>query len=275
MRAAAALVAVMMSVAARPVHHVAPRAPSGLPRLVIYFQTTHDADGLPVSMLPLITEKQIALTHLVVCSFHIYGNGSIHLNDFPPGRPLFSTLWNETRIMQAAGVKVMGMVGGAAAGSFGADTLDGDAAAFERAYGLLRGEIRARSLDGMDIDVEEPMSQAGIARLVRRLRADFGRDFTITLAPTATALWQRGGSISGFDYMALERAAGRDIDFYNAQFYNGFGDMGSAAAFGRVVEAGWDPGRIVAGQLTSPANGGAGYVAPAQLGATVRALRRQ
>lgn len=65
-----------------------------LPRLVIYFQTTHDAEGNPISMLPLVTEQNIALTHLIVCSFHINLDGEIHLNDYPPDNPLFYTLWN-------------------------------------------------------------------------------------------------------------------------------------------------------------------------------------
>ncbi len=60
----------------------------GAPRLVIYYQTTHDSNNNPISMLPLITEKNIALTHLIVCSFHINSNSEIHLNDFPRRRPL-------------------------------------------------------------------------------------------------------------------------------------------------------------------------------------------
>lgn len=66
---------------------------TALPRLVIYFQTTHDEDGNPISMLPLVTEKNIALTHLIVCSFHINLDGEIHLNDYPPSDSMFNTLW--------------------------------------------------------------------------------------------------------------------------------------------------------------------------------------
>ena len=57
---------------------------------------THDSrTGAPISMLPLITEKRIALTHLIVCSFHINANGTIHLNDYPPQHPIFSTLFEQ------------------------------------------------------------------------------------------------------------------------------------------------------------------------------------
>lgn len=194
-----------------------------LPRLVIYFQTTHDSAGNPISMLPLITELDIALTHLIVCSFHINVGSEIHLNDYPPYYPLFSTLWNETIVMKEAGVKVMGMIGGAAPGSFDSNTLDSnDDATFEHYYGQLRDVIVQYGLQGMDLDVEQYMSQAGITRLVTRLHADFGDDFIITLAPVASALSNQG-NLSGFDYETLESAArttsGQDmIAFYNAQF---------------------------------------------------------
>lgn len=151
------------------------------PRLSIYFQTTHDALGNPISMLPLIQEQGIALTHLIVCSLHINVGSVVHLNDFPPDNPRFSTLWNETAIMKAAGVKVMGMVGGAAPGSFDTDSLDApDEPTFEYYYGQLRDVISQFELDGMDLDVEQWMSQDGILRLVSRLHADFGDDFIIT-----------------------------------------------------------------------------------------------
>lgn len=194
-----------------------------LPRLVIYFQTTHDSAGNPISMLPLITELDVALTHLIVCSFHINVGSEIHLNDYPPYYPLFSTLWNETIVMKEAGVKIMGMIGGAAPGSFDSNTLDSnDDATFEHYYGQLRDVIVQYGLQGMDLDVEQYMSQAGITRLVTRLHADFGDDFIITLAPVASALSNQG-NLSGFDYETLESAArttsGQDmIAFYNAQF---------------------------------------------------------
>lgn len=239
-----------------------PTTLSELPRLAIYFQTTHDAQGLPVSLLPLVTEKHIALTHLIVGALHVGASNTIRLNDHEPSDARFATLWNETRVLQAAGVKVLGMVGGGAGDSFDGHTLDaGDPAA-------------ARRLDGLDLDVECRMSQAGIARLVRRLRADFGRDFVVTLAPTARALAVRGDdAISGFDYAALERAEGRQIDFYNAQFYNGHGDPRTTEHYETIVEAGWSPRRIVMSLLTGPAHGERWFVPFDTLNRTVRALR--
>ncbi|TFK97366.1 chitinase 3 [Pterulicium gracile] len=235
--------------------------PSDLPRLAIYYQTTHTeaTGGDPISILPLITEKGIALTHLYVCTFHVKYNNIIHLNDFPPNHPRFRTLWKEVEILRKSGIKVMGMVGGAAPGSYTTQTLDaplGDPN-FEKYYRQLRDVLRRYKLQGLDLNVEQPMSLPGIIRLVRRLRSDFGPKFIITQAPVGTALMEyEFPNLSGYSYRELEKAVGRDIAYYNAQFYNGFGSMYTTYDFDAVVDAGYDPRRIVAGQITTPENGG-------------------
>ncbi|KAL6862198.1 endo-N-acetyl-beta-D-glucosaminidase precursor [Trichoderma novae-zelandiae] len=199
-------------------------------------------------MLPLIYEKGIALTHLIVCSFHINQGGAVHLNDFT----------------------VMGMVGGAAAGSFSSQTLDSpDAATFELYYGQLRDTITNFQLQGMDLDVEQPMSQAGIGRLISRLRADFGPDFLITLAPVASAL-ENNSNLSGFSYTTLQQAQGGDVDWYNTQFYSGFGSMASTNDYDRIVANGFAPETVVAGQLTTPE--AAGWIPTSNLNATIVSL---
>lgn len=274
-----ALVVSLFSISsAVPVQELPKRAISELPRLVIYFQTTHDSAGNPISMLPLIYEKGIALTHLIVCSLHVNANSVIHLNDYAPDDPHFYTLWNETFIMKEAGVKVMGMIGGAAAGSFSTSTLDApDTATFELYYSQVYNLITEYGLQGMDLDVEQSMSQAGITRLVDRLNTDFGDDFIITLAPVASAL-DDGGNLSGFDYKTLAGATVTTkgvqmIDFLNAQFYSGFGTMATPADFESVVAHGWDPAVVLAGQLTNPSNGG-GYTSTPTLNQTVIELMR-
>ncbi|EJT78261.1 chitinase 3 [Gaeumannomyces tritici R3-111a-1] len=255
------------------------RAPSiSLPRLAIYYQTTHDATtGRPISMLPLVTEQHIALTHLIVCTLHVRADRELYLNDFPPSHPRFATVWAEAAVLRDSGVRVVAMVGGAAEGSFAADTLDAPEGSplFERAYGQLRDALRRFGLQGLDVDVEQPMSQRGAARLVGRLRADFGPEFTITMAPVASALTTREWpNLSGFSYRELEATSGRDVEFYNAQFYNGFGDMIDTGAFDSVVAAGYDPRRIVAGQVTTPDNG-AQWTPFDQLARTMGELRRK
>lgn len=202
---------------------MAPLPPPGLPRIVVYFQSHHHPDGTPISLLPLLHEPGIRLTHLMLAAFHINRKPDpahiITLNDHVPSHPSFDALWRDVRTLQLAGIKVLGMLGGAAKGAFALDTLDSDdPAVFERYYGAVRDMVRARALDGLDLDVEEPFRLAGVVRLIDRLRADFGPGFVITLAPVAPAMLDVRRNLSGFDYEALEVMRGRDIAFYNCQF---------------------------------------------------------
>ncbi|KAI0865103.1 alkaline phosphatase [Xylaria cubensis] len=244
-----------------------------LPRLVLYYQTTHNPDGTPISVLPLLTKPGIRVTHIIVAAIHINEDpDALTLNDHPPSDPRYVTTWAELRIAQASGIRVMGMLGGAAKGSYA--RLDRDQATFERYYVPLHELIGERGLDGLDLDVEEHMSIAGIIRLIDRLRADFGSGFLITLAPVATALVDERRNLSGFDYQALEVARGNQIAWYNAQFYNGWGDASNPVLYEMCVACGWKPEKIVVGLVTTPENG-FGYVHFGPLRHTVQLLRRQ
>ncbi|KAI0471746.1 family 18 glycoside hydrolase [Xylariaceae sp. FL0804] len=249
-------------------------APSGgpLPRLILYHQTIHDPKGNLVSILPLITQPGIAVTHIIVAAIHVNEDpDALTLNDHAPSDPRYTSLWAELRIAQASGIRVLGMLGGAAKGSYA--RLDGgDLASFERYYAPVAELVRARGLDGLDLDVEEPMSLAGVVRLIDRLRADFGPGFAITLAPVAAALLDARANLSGFDYGALEALRGAQIAWYNAQFYCGWGDAHSSVMYEMCVARGWPPERLVCGLVTSPDNG-AGFVPFSLLRATLAMLR--
>lgn len=147
----------------------------------------------------------------------------------------------------------MGLLGGAAPGTY--TRLDGDQDQFERYYGPLKNMIRDRALDGLDLDVEEEMTLAGIVRLIDRLRTDFGKDFIITLTPVAAALLDFNKNLSGFDYEALEVMRGADIAWYNTQFYCGWGDMSNPVMYEMILRMGWPVDKVVIGLVTNPANG--------------------
>ncbi|KAK2593334.1 Glycoside hydrolase, 38 vacuolar alpha mannosidase [Conoideocrella luteorostrata] len=162
------------------------------------------------------------------------------------------------------GSQVMGMVGGGAPGirtfrrchsnlNITTATLDGNDATFHESYALLKSMIQKYNLNGIDLDVEESMSQDGIERLVRQLHYDFDPSFLVTLAPVAAAL-SGANTLGKFDYKTLEQHVAAYTLFYNTQFYNGFGSMANTNGFDRIISAGWDPKKIVAGQLTSPDN---------------------
>ncbi|KXX78928.1 Chitinase 2 [Madurella mycetomatis] len=226
-----------------------------LPRLITYYQTHHTPSGQHISILPLVQKPGISLTHVILAAIHINEDPSaLTLNDHPPSHPRFITLWAELRVLQASGIKVLGMLGGAAKGSF--TRLDTeDEATFNQFYNPVAELIRTRSLDGLDLDVEEPMSLGGIIRLIDRLRADFGPSFLITLAPVAAALLSVEHNLSGFDYEALEVMRGAEIAWYNAQFYCGWGDCSNPAMYEMLLAKGWPPEKIVVGLVTNPENG--------------------
>jgi chitinase len=161
------------------------------------------------------------------------------------------------------------MLGGAAKGSF--RKLDGDRASFLDFYAPVRDMVRTLNLDGLDLDVEEDMSLAGIIRLIDHLKEDFGKEFLITLAPVATAL-QGLRHLSGFDYEALEKAMGRHVAWYNTQFYCGWGDVSTTAGYDAIMRRGWPADKIVLGVISNP-EGGAGWVPDDLLEGTIRALR--
>lgn len=170
----------------------------------------------------------------------------------------------------------MGMLGGAAKGSFQVLDYDftvaplqgqGGQSRFETYYRLLYDFVKERGLDGLDLDIEEEMSLPGIIRLIDRLKRDFGRNFIITLAPVAAALYTRDprGNLSGFDYAALDGQRGDSISWYNAQFYNGWGKAEEPNHYFACLAQQFAPEKVVLGTLTNQTNGPSGFVEMGQL----------
>lgn len=241
------------------------------PRVIVYHQTHYKRDGEFVSLLPLVTEgtDTLGVTHIIIAAIHLNAQpGDLSLNEDPPDAAKYDLLWEEVAAFQDLGVKVLGMLGGAAQGTF--QRLDGSDLQFEAYYAPLRDLVRHRSLDGLDLDVEEEISLAGIIRLIDRLKADFGSSFVITLAPVATALQGRP-HLSGFDYEALEVMRGSSISWYNTQFYNNWGRLDDFMSYDAILQQGWRPEKVVVGVLTNPGLGH-GYIEHGDLQRTVSAL---
>lgn len=94
------------------------------PRLIVYHQTYHDSNGNYHSLLPLLTNNT-GITHVIIAAIHLNdGPGNITLNDHGPDDKRYDQLWGEVNWLQGSGVKVLGMLGGAAKGSF--EKLSGD-----------------------------------------------------------------------------------------------------------------------------------------------------
>jgi alkaline phosphatase D len=273
-----------------PIISAPPPAQSSGPRIILYQQTHHQHEK-PVSLIPLLTAEQPpSITHLILAAIHInISPPALALNDHHPDHPRFTQLWDEVLALQDSGIKVMGMLGGAAQGSFARLDYDPSELAslpsvlpsgttarlsspknFAKYYSPLRDFIRTHDLQGIDLDVEEETSLPGMIHLIDRLRADFGAAFIITLAPVVTALVRGMKHLSGFDYFELDHLRGKEINWYNVQFYNGWGHLEQAypTATGRAIgwydqvvgREGWTPERLVVGLLTNPRHGGSGYV---------------
>ncbi|KAJ6512743.1 endo-beta-N-acetylglucosaminidase [Mycena sanguinolenta] len=201
-----------------------------------------------------------------LAAFHLNSDHTIHLNDNPPGDPMFTQMWQELGEMQTQGVKVIGMLGGAAPGTYNLLS----PANFATFYPLLKDTISDFHLDGMDLDVEQSTPLADIENLITQLKADFGDDFIITLAPVATAMID-GSNLSGFDYVTLDHNMGSEIAWYNVQFYSGFGSLFPDSQYINIINFGYDPNRVVASVLTSPDNGG-GYISIDEVVSSAQAL---
>lgn len=230
-------------------------------RVVVYYQTTNfnSSETSHISLLPLIESQPVPVTNVLIAAIHIVDeDNGIRLNDFPPEATIFDEVWSDVAQLQAKGVTVTGMVGGAAKGSF--ERLDGDDEQFEKYYGPLHDMVGQYNLQGLDLDVEETMSLEGIIRLIDRLKSDFGDDFIISLSPVASALQKGGGNLSGFSYFSLEEQRGDMIDFYNGQFYFGWGNANSASDYQDIIDSGFPAEKVVMGLLTSEENG-SGFVA--------------
>lgn len=123
----------------------------------------------------------------------------------------------------------------------------------------------------MDLDVEQAESLDDIINLISHLKADFGEDFIITLAPVASALLDEG-NLSGFDYITLEQTAGSNISWYNAQFYSGFGEFYPDDQYIDIIDyMNLNPQRLVATTLTSSADG-YGYIDSDEVVASINNL---
>ncbi|KAJ7746854.1 endo-beta-N-acetylglucosaminidase [Mycena maculata] len=232
-------------------------------RVAVYYQTQYDSSLAPnspyghyVSPLPLIA----FITHLMLAAFHInFDDVSVHLNDFVPEAPYFDQMWADIAVMQSTGTKLIGMLGGAAPGTYTCLTPQ----YFDTYYPVLAGYITKYNIDGLDLDVEQDTDLGVIVQLITQLRNDFGDDFIITAAPVASALIE-GANLSGFDYVALDATIGHEVAWYNAQFYSGFGTFFPDDLYLEIVNYGSpvtriDPSRLVATTLTNPA-AGSGFV---------------
>jgi hypothetical protein len=254
-----------------------PAKPTALHGDMYYYQTQYSNGdtGTYVSLAPTWKKVDKAtgkpwVTDLFLAAGHFGYNGDntpyIHLNDFTPDDPHYAPMWPEIATAQANGIKVHFMLGGSAPGTY-----SNLFAKFDTFYPLLQQTLTEHHLDGLDIDVEESITLAQVQMLIDRVHKDFGKSFSITLAPVATDLTE-GFGLSGFNYMDLYKSKeGKLISWFNTQFYSGFGSLANTSDYDQAVANGFPPSMIVGGVIDSP-NDGSGFVDITTLEGTVKAL---
>ena len=226
-------------------------------RVLAFYQTIYEtgSDGVRryVDPKPLVGSA----TDVNVGAIHLNSDASLTVNDIPADHDELGVMWDDLHTMQDQGVTVSAFLGGAAPGTY--RYLHED---FDRYYPVLRDFLRTYGLDGVDLDIEETFSLDDTIRLIDTLRADFGADFVVTLTPVATDMAGRTSFSGGFSYAELEQRAGDRIDWYNTQFYCGWGDLSSTTVYDQILANGFTPDRVVAGTVTNPGNCGGDVDSP-------------
>jgi chitinase len=239
--------------------------------MIYWHDRMNDDNGNLVSLMPLIQNQTGGVvTNILMSALDLNTSGlyldspDAHLIDSPYYAPLFEELAN----VQAHGIKVSGMMYGAFR------TLNGNQSSFEKGYAPLRDGLKKFNFDGLDIDAEVAgiINTEQIIRLIDALRDDFGPDFLITFSPVASAL-SGGPNLSGFNYKTIEEKRGKDVAWYNAQFYNGFGFANSPDDYEAIVGYGFPPEKVVMGLSTEPANSpDGGYFSVEKIAPTLKTL---
>jgi chitinase len=150
----------------------------------------------------------------------------------------------------------------------------------EAYYQPLLSTLKYHKIDGLDLDIEEQVPLSCPLNLLRRLNADLGPSFILTMAPVASDLQPVERGLGGFSYSSLDRQAtstqkssGKLIDWFNAQFYNGWGDASSPRGYNAIVANGYSPSRVVLGVLANPQDGGSGHYSYTTYQNTLNTLR--
>lgn len=119
---------------------------------------------------------------------------------------------------------------------------------------------------GINLDIEERVPYMYPLYLLQRLNRDFDTNFLLTMAPVASELQASGYGLGGFSYKTLDRYAtsslrpnGKLVNWYQPQFYNGWGDASTPNGYMSIVKNGWAASRVSPGVLDDPNDGGSGW----------------
>ncbi|MGL5928714.1 MAG: glycosyl hydrolase family 18 protein [Dermatophilaceae bacterium] len=179
-----------------------------------------------------------------------------------------SDLAADVRELHARGTKVVLSIGGAA------ETISvrDEASARGLATSALR-VIRQLGLDGVDIDLEQGFSTPHLASAMRRLAADVGDGFVLTMAPQTYEMVNRTDRYADLALRLKDIVTKVNVQFYNSGtmygcdggiYTQGTVDFLTALAC-RYEQHGLRPDQIGLGVPARPDAAGGGYVDPSTL----------
>jgi len=208
-------------------------------RIIYYYQTF-------VGLNDILT-PDTKVTHIHLSSIHFgtdsNNNPYIHLNNNKPDNKIFDSVWNDLETAKQLGIKVILMVGGAG-GAF-QDLFSN----FDTYYSLLKELILNKKdiIDGIDLDIEEPVTLHNVENLIKTIKADFGESFIITMAPIQSSMQTDQPGMGGFIYKTLYKSCGNLIDYFNVQCYYDY----SFDAYKQIIKNGYTEDKIVMGSISS------------------------
>lgn len=206
-------------------------------RIIVYYQTFEGG-------IEAILQPEPICTHIHLSSVHFGtdpdGNLYIHLNDWNPNDARLDKVWHDMNAADRLGIRVVLMIGGAGGGW--STFFDN----YEVCYGLLKDCLEAHPyISGINLDIEQAESLDLCIDFIERIRADFGPEFEISLAPVQFSLESDQPGMGGWCYKELWDRIGPEIAYFNGQFYSDY----SLNAFRNCVTNGYPPDRIVMGML--------------------------
>ncbi|KAM3416379.1 hypothetical protein BST61_g7977 [Cercospora zeina] len=179
---------------------------------------------------------------------------------------IWDNVWQEAAQLQQNGVTIMMMLGGAAPRSYPRLCGGPKGSINESYYVPLRDTLKHHKIQGLDLDIEERVPYTCSLNLLHRLHSDFGPDFILTMAPVASELQPSAIGLGGFSYKTLDAEAtasnkpnGKLVSWYNAQFYNGWGDASRPNGYDAIIANGWSADRVAMGVLASSDDVGSGW----------------
>jgi len=209
-------------------------------RIIYYYQTF-------INLNLLIFFSPVTHIHLSSIHFGINNDSSpyIHLNDYPPDNIKFDNVWHEMELTNFYGIKNVLMVGGAGGGY---KELFSD---FDTYYNLLNQTINKYPIDGIDLDIEEPVKLKDVKKLIRQIDKDHGKNFIISMAPVSYALKTDNIGLGNFSYKDLLRSPeGQRVNYFNGQFYGDF----NLLSYDQAIQNDYPADKLVIGMLAGTYN---------------------